>query len=257
MRRQSPNFFAKYKRNIFSIAFLLVLGVVTFAASVNIYSNMVKKEVPNAQEENASYEAQSIKETTSINSKTIEEKESEALAEKVRMQDEELKKAKAEAEKAAQARKVAKVEEAKKAEVKKDPTFVAPIFGSALREYAKDDLVYSETLDEWITHTALDISCEKGATVRASADGKIKSVKTDPRYGLTVTIEHTNGFKSVYANLDSTECKEGETIKQGQVIGLAGNTASFESLDKPHLHFEILKGEESLNPNEYIKLTEK
>ena len=52
--------------------------------------------------------------------------------------------------------------------------------------------------------------------VKASADGKIKSIKNDPRYGLTVVIEHTNGFESVYSNLLTAEfITVGEEVKSG------------------------------------------
>ena len=83
--------------------------------------------------------------------------------------------------------------------------------------------------------------------------GTIKSIKNDPRYGLTVIIEHVNGFTTVYSNLLTAEfVKVGETVTQGQSIGTVGNTASFEILDPPHLHFEILKDNKQVDPISYI-----
>ena len=135
-----------------------------------------------------------------------------------------------------------------------DPTFKYPVIGEVLTEYAKDKLVYSNTLDEWITHTGIDIKAEKTTVVKASADGTVKAIKTDPRYGLTVVIEHTNGFSTVYSNLLTAEfVKEGEKVTSGQTIGTVGNTASFEILDESHLHFEILKNGEQIDPNMYLK----
>ena len=73
-------------------------------------------------------------------------------------------------------------------------------------------------------------------------------------YGLTVLIEHTNGFSTVYSNLLTAEfVKEGEKVTSGQTIGTVGNTASFEILDESHLHFEILKNGEQIDPNMYLK----
>ena len=135
-----------------------------------------------------------------------------------------------------------------------DPTFKYPVTGEVLTEYAKDKLVYSNTLGEWITHTGIDIKAEKTTVVKASADGTVKAIKTDPRYGLTVVIEHTNGFSTVYSNLLTAEfVKEGEKVTSGQTIGTVGNTASFEILDESHLHFEILKNGEQIDPNMYLK----
>lgn len=137
----------------------------------------------------------------------------------------------------------------------KDPTFVSPIESSDIfREYAKDNLVYSETLKEWITHLGIDIKAEKATVVKASADGTVKSIKNDPRYGLTIIIEHSKGYQTLYANLLTTEfVSEGEKVKSGQTIGTVGDTAVYEIVDEPHLHFEIIKDNENVNPSELIK----
>ena len=145
-------------------------------------------------------------------------------------------------------------EETVEEETVKDPEFKMPVEGDILREYAKDSLVYSTTLDEWITHTGIDIAAEKTTVVKASAEGTVKSIKNDPRYGLTVVIEHANGFSSVYSNLLTAEfVEEGEQVKQGQTIGTVGNTATFEIADESHLHFEILKDSNSVDPELYLK----
>lgn len=135
-----------------------------------------------------------------------------------------------------------------------NPTFKKPVEGEIIKEYAKDKLVYSNTLSEWVVHDGVDIKAAKTTVVKASAEGTIKSIKNDPRYGLTVIIEHTNGFTSVYSNLLTAEfVVEGEKVKQGQTIGTVGSTATFEISDEPHLHFEIRKDGNSLDPTLYLK----
>lgn len=132
--------------------------------------------------------------------------------------------------------------------------FKYPVEGETVREYAKDKLVYSNTLGEWITHPGIDIKAEKTTVVKASAPGTVKSIKNDPRYGLTVVIEHIDGYYTVYSNLLTAEfVSVGENVSSGQTIGTVGNTASFEILDEPHLHFEILKDGEQIDPNMYLK----
>ena len=139
-------------------------------------------------------------------------------------------------------------------ETKKEITFAKPAEGEIICEYAKDNLIYSETLKEWITHTAIDIKADKTSVIKSSADGVIKSIVNDPRYGLTVVIEHDDGYETVYSNLLTAEfIVEGEEVKQGQTIGTVGNTAAFESSMECHLHFELLKDGEFLDPNIYIK----
>jgi len=144
--------------------------------------------------------------------------------------------------------------ETKQEEKNKEITFIKPVEGEISKEYAKENLVYSETLEEWTTHLGIDIKAEKTTVVKASADGKIKSIKNDPRYGLTIIIEHQDGFETLYANLLTSEFVQvGEEVKQGQSIGTVGNTATFEILDEPHLHFEISKNNENIDPSQYIK----
>ena len=147
-----------------------------------------------------------------------------------------------------------KQEEVGEEEEVKDPEFAMPVEGEILREFAKDSLVYSATLDEWITHNGIDIAADKTTVVKASEAGTVKSIKNDPRYGLTIVIEHVNGFSSVYSNLLTAEfVEEGETVEKGQTIGTVGNTATFEIADESHLHFEILKDNEYVDPELYVK----
>ena len=136
----------------------------------------------------------------------------------------------------------------------KDPEFVRPVDGEIARNFAKDTLIYSETLDEWITHLGIDIKADRTTVVKSSEKGKVTAIKNDPRYGLTVIVEHVNGFKTVYSNLLTTEfVSEGEEIEKGQSIGTVGNSASFEICDEPHLHFEILKDNVNVDPTIYCK----
>ncbi len=135
-----------------------------------------------------------------------------------------------------------------------DPVFLMPIKeGKIIKEYAKDSFVYSETLEEWITHLGVDIKADKATVVKASAAGTVTNIKNDPRYGLSVIIEHTNGYKTIYSNLLTAEFVEiGESVEQGQTVGTVGATATFEIADESHLHFEILKDDENVDPTIYL-----
>lgn len=139
-------------------------------------------------------------------------------------------------------------------ETPKDPVFIMPVQGEILKQYGKEKLIYSDTLKEWTTHLGIDIKADKTTIVKSSSDGCVKSIKNDPRYGLTVVIEHENGFTSVYSNLLTAEfVVVGENVKSGQTIGTVGNSATFEILDEPHLHFEILKDGNAIDPEMYVK----
>lgn len=143
----------------------------------------------------------------------------------------------------------------KKAETKTvELNFVKPVDGDIVRDFAVDSLVYSDTLQEWTTHTGIDIKADKTTVVKSAEAGIVKTIKNDPRYGLTVIVEHENGFQTVYSNLLTSEfVVEGEKVEKGQSLGTVGNTATFEIADEPHLHFEILKDLVQVDPNIYLK----
>lgn len=139
-------------------------------------------------------------------------------------------------------------------ETKKELSFIKPVDGEVVREFAQDNLVYSETLKEWTTHAGMDIKADKTTVVKAAEAGTVKSIKNDPRYGLTIVIEHDDNFQSVYSNLLTSEfVVEGEKVEKGQSIGTVGNTAVFEIADESHLHFEIWKDSLPVDPSIYIK----
>jgi peptidase M23 len=126
--------------------------------------------------------------------------------------------------------------------------------GNVLKGYAADMLVYSSTLKHWATHTALDIAAEQGAEVFAALDGKVTKVEEDDLMGLTITIDHDDGYQTVYASLDSLAngIAEGATVLRGQVIGAVGTSAAAEVDDGPHLHFEVYSDGAIVNPQTYL-----
>lgn len=137
---------------------------------------------------------------------------------------------------------------------KKELSFSAPVSGEIIKDFAIDTLVYSNTLEEWTTHSGIDIKADKTTVVTAAEEGTVESIKNDPRYGLTITISHEDGFKTIYSNLLTTEfVQENEKVDKGQTIGTVGESASFEVADEPHLHFEMYKDGSAVNPTIYLK----
>jgi len=237
---------------------VLVVAIATFIVTFIVYSNKLENDFYTFDSEYLAQYTNNEKEnvvvidnTTFASSsigKTVEESEKNVSKED-NSKDTSNRKTEA-----TQVSTTTKKENNKKAEKEKDPTFVKPIEGDVLKEYAKDSLVYSETLKEWTTHLGMDIKAERATVVKSAADGKVKYIKNDPRYGLTIIIEHSNGFETRYANLLTTEfVSEGEDVKAGQTIGTVGDSAIYEIVDESHLHFELLKDSENVNPIEYIK----
>lgn len=131
--------------------------------------------------------------------------------------------------------------------------FVWPVTGTVENGYAMTALVYDRTMHDWRTHDGLDIAAGLGDQVRAAAEGTVKSVYYDERYGSTVVVSHGGGLESVYANLAGTPAvSEGEAVGVGQVIGAVGDTALFESGEVSHLHFAMTRDGQSVDPGEYL-----
>ena len=250
------------KRVLYIAGAVLSISVIAFVAIFVLYGTGGEEQPQIARYNTSSFDdyiTNSAEETSSQMGKTINEVQENTTNEienKVEEEEEEehtsyaINTSNVEANKIEEENQTNTVKE----EVIEDPEFTKPVEGEILREFAKDNLVYSTTLDEWITHNGIDIAAEKTTVVKASAEGTVKSIKNDPRYGLTVVIEHVNGFSSVYSNLLTAEfVEEGEKVVQGQTIGTVGNTATFEIADESHLHFEILKNNESVDPELYLK----
>lgn len=88
-------------------------------------------------------------------------------------------------------------------------------------------------------HGGVDISTPVGTPVKATDSGVVVASTNrylgDKKYGEVVVIEHLNGFKSLYAHLNTRDVKVGDEVKAGQAIGQSGQTGHSTG---PHLHLE-------------------
>ena len=245
---------------------VLAVAIVAFIITFIVYSNRINSNssgVLDTQFLSSSEDNNTLVNTTEASSKigkSVEESKNETVAannQELKEQPEneytDVQNKEKTAKQTATIKKETKKTEENK--VEKEPEFVTPIQNAQImKEFASDKLVYSETLKEWITHLGIDIKSEKGTEVKAAEEGTVKAIKNDPRYGLTVIIEHNKNYQTLYANLLTTEfVSEGEKVKKGQTIGTVGDTAVYEIVDEPHLHFEIIKHGVNQNPLDYIK----
>ena len=131
--------------------------------------------------------------------------------------------------------------------VKSDDAYVT-------NEYSMETLIYSVTLDQYMTHCGMDIEAPEDTQVVSAAPGTVTAVYEDDRYGTSVEITHSGGFITVYSNLSTSDLVEvGDVVVAGKVIGGVGTTGLFESLEPAHLHLEMLKDGVYVNPADYIK----
>ena len=116
-----------------------------------------------------------------------------------------------------------------------------------------DALQYDRTMQDWRTHSAVDIEADLGEKVLAAGDGIVERVYTDQMYGVTVVLYHGAGLRSIYCNLAGTPTvAAGDTVSLGQVIGAVGNTADAENGDVNHLHFAMTLDEVLVDPLSFL-----
>lgn len=138
--------------------------------------------------------------------------------------------------------------------VANNSAFTAPLKGKITKGYSSDVPIYSKTLDQFIVHSGIDIEAPADTQVLAVADGTVTKVYTDDKLGLSIEVSHSGGIITKYSNLSTTKMVgEGDVVKKGQAISGVGNTALFESLESPHLHFEVLKDGVPIDPSDYVK----
>lgn len=129
-----------------------------------------------------------------------------------------------------------------------------PVKNVISKKFSGDELVYSKTFEDYRVHRGIDIVAKRSEAVLAAADGVVEDIYTDSLEGIVIVLNHNNGFKTVYKNLSSDKMvKKGETVTQGQAISGVGETAVFEAADENHLHFELLKDDKYVDPEDYRK----
>ena len=98
-------------------------------------------------------------------------------------------------------------------------------------------------------HYGTDFAAAAGSPVVASALGVVTLVESDPEWGRRVTISHGRGLRTVYAHLGSVRVAQGRPVRRGDEIGTVGVTGLTTG---PHVHYELWRGNEQLNPEDYL-----
>ena len=95
----------------------------------------------------------------------------------------------------------------------------------------------------------MDLANNQGTPIYAARSGKVTVDTYGSTYGYYVTINHGDGYSSLYAHMTRSVVDKGDTVKKGQLIGYMGSTGRSTG---PHLHFSIFYNGSSVNPMNYI-----
>lgn len=121
--------------------------------------------------------------------------------------------------------------------------FSWPVRGKILSNYgAKSNGLFND---------GINISAARGTPVNAAENGVVAYAGNEVKgMGNLVIIQHSDGWMTVYAHMDSMSVRRGARVNVGGKIGTVGATGK---VDKPQLHFEIRKGTRAYNPSQYLK----
>jgi murein DD-endopeptidase MepM/ murein hydrolase activator NlpD len=99
-------------------------------------------------------------------------------------------------------------------------------------------------------HEGVDIASRFGSAIKAMGGGVVSFAGPKEGYGVTVEINHGNGYTTRYAHCKTILVRVGDRITKGQEVALVGSSGRSTG---PHLHFEVLRDGKSVNPGSYLK----
>ena len=140
---------------------------------------------------------------------------------------------------------------------KKKVYFMKPVeYVSIDLEYTSgegDDLfVFNPTLGYWATHKAVDLAAADGTEVVSMYDGLVVEVGESVMKGHYVKIDHGEGVVATYASLNNIQVIEGQQVKRGETLGAVSTSAGSECENGAHLHLEVCKNNEVVDPMPYV-----
>lgn len=95
-------------------------------------------------------------------------------------------------------------------------------------------------------HEGMDFTAKTGTPIYSTGDGVVaRADNTASGYGNHIVIRHGYGYETLYGHLSKYKCRAGQRVKRGDIIGYVGSTGRSEA---PHLHYEVHKGGEVVNP---------
>lgn len=94
-------------------------------------------------------------------------------------------------------------------------------------------------------HTGMDFTAPRGTAIYATGNGRVKFAAANSGYGNHVIIDHGYGYETLYAHMTNFSVKVGQTVTRGQKIGTVGSSGISTS---PHLHYEVIKNGDKVNP---------
>ncbi|MCG0277876.1 MAG: M23 family metallopeptidase [Thermanaeromonas sp.] len=112
---------------------------------------------------------------------------------------------------------------------------------------------WSPTFGDFRFHPGIDLEGRPGEEVRAATPGTVSLVEYSDDWRYRLVVDAGNGYQVVYAHLDSVKVTKGSKVKAGDVLGTLGQPGRAEASGSVHLHFEVKKNGQALDPAPYLQ----
>ena len=123
-----------------------------------------------------------------------------------------------------------------------------PVKGDVIMKYSLSNTTYFKTLAQYKCNPAIEIAAENGTKVSAAADGKVTKISHEEETGNTVMMDLGNGYSVVYGQLKDVKVKEGQSVKEGEVIGKIAEPTKYFSEEGSNLYLQVMQNDKTVDP---------
>lgn len=128
-----------------------------------------------------------------------------------------------------------------------------PVSGEVLMKYSADKAVYFKTLGQYKTNPALIISAEKGTSVASAVESVVTKVGENEEIGKYVETSLGDNYKIIYGQLDNIQVQKGDSLAEGEIIGVIAEPTKYYVDEGSNLYMEMLSGKENVDPLIFLR----
>lgn len=127
-----------------------------------------------------------------------------------------------------------------------------PVEGELMMDYSMENTTYFSTLDQYKLNPAIVVKAVVGAPVKAAANGTVTAIEDKAQTGTTLTMDMGNGYQAVYGQLNDLLVEEGQTVKEGTILGYISDPSKYYSIEGSSLYFAMTKDGQPIDPITYL-----
>lgn len=124
-----------------------------------------------------------------------------------------------------------------------------PVAGDIVMDFSDDELVFDATLEQYRTNDSVSISARVGEEVVSSAEGRVKEITKSREKGVSVILDHENGWQTTYSQLkENLAVNVGDRVKAGEVLGEVNEPSLYGAALGSHVDFKVTLNDTPIDP---------